>query len=219
MSYIAKYKTLQMSDLKYTNKTKAAFIMLIVMVIILLNNFNTLHNSKKTNEDINAIFNDRLVVEHYIFQYANELHSIKASTIDPQLNDIQKIEAISIALGNIQNIDKLYLKTVLTSNEKLFFNSFLSSCISIKEQIRNKNWTQITNLSNQALQTLGKLSNLQVKEGKTKLDHSTAIHNGNNSFGELEIALLVILTGITTYLLMAKKNKIKVKIPEAPSLN
>jgi hypothetical protein len=37
--------------------------------------------------------------------------------------------------------------------------------------------------------------------------------------GELEIALLVILSGITTYLLMAKKNKIKVKIPEAPSLN
>lgn len=208
-----------MSDLKYTNKTKAAFILLIVMVLILLNNFRTLHNSKKTNEDINAIFNDRLVVEHYIFQYANEIHSIKASAIQAQLNDTQKIEAIALALGNIQNIDKLYLKTVLTSNEKLFFNSFLSACTSITEQNRNKNWNQITNQSNNALQTLGELSNLQIKEGKSKLDHATAIHNGNNSLGELEIALLVILTGITTFLLMAKKNKIKVKIPEAPSLN
>nr|WP_315197285.1 hypothetical protein [uncultured Flavobacterium sp.] len=209
-----------MSDLKkYTNKTKAAFILLIVMVIILLNNFNTLHNSKKTNEDINAIFNDRLVVEHYIFQYANELYSIKAAAIHPELNDDQKIERIAIALGNIQNIDELYLKTVLTLNEKSFFNSFLSSCTAVKEQNRNKNWNQIANSTDQALQTLGKLSDLQIKEGKTKLDHSNAIHNGNNSFGELEIALLVILSGITTYLLMAKKNKIKVKIPEAPSLN
>lgn len=204
---------------RYSNKTKAAFILLIVMVIILLNNFNTLHNSKKTNEDINAIFNDRLVVEHYIFQYANELHSIKADAINPQLNDVLKMEGIAIALGNIQSIDKLYLKTVLTPNEKLFIKSFLSSCATIKDENRNKNWNQITDFSNQALQTLGKLSDLQIKEGKSKLDHSTAIHNGNNSLGELEIALLVILSGITTYLLLAKKNKIKVKIPEAPSLN
>lgn len=209
-----------MSDLKkYSNKTKAAFILLIVMVIILLSNFNTLHNSKKTNEDINAIYNDRLVAEHYIFQYANELHSIKANAIQPQLNDTQKMEGIAIALGNIQTIDKLYSKTVLTPSEESFFKSFLSSCIAIKEQNRNKNWTQIADSSNQALQTLGKLSDLQISEGKSKLDHSTAIHNGNSSLGELEIALLVILTGITTYLLLAKKNKIKVKIPEAPSLN
>ncbi|MGQ7944462.1 MCP four helix bundle domain-containing protein [Flavobacterium sp. WC2509] len=209
-----------MSDLKkYTNKTKAAFILLIVMVIILLSNFNTLHNSKKTNEDINAIFNDRLVVEHYIFQYANELHSIKANAINPQLNELQKMEGIAIALGNMQNIDALYSKTVLTANEGLFFKSFLSSCTTIKERNRNKNWNQIVNSSNQALQTLGKLSHLQIKEGKSKLDHSNALHSGNNSLGELEIALLVILSGITVYLLMAKKDKIKVKIPEAPSLN
>lgn len=209
-----------MKDLKkHSNKTKATFILLIVMVVILLNNFKTLHDSEKTNEDINAIYNDRLVVEHYIFQYANELHSIRANAIHPLLNDIQKMEEIAIALGSIQNIDKLYLKTVLTPNEKTFFKSFLLSCSTIKEQNRNKKWDEITNSSDQALQILADLSNLQIKEGKAKLDHSTAIHNGNNSLGELEIALLVILSGITAYFLLAKKNKIKVKIPEAPSLN
>ena len=205
---------------KYSNKTKAAFILLVVMVLILLNNFKALQNSKRTNEDINAIFNDRLVVENYIFQYANEIHSIKADAINPLLNDIQKIEEIAIALGNIKSIDKLYLHTVLTPLEVSFFKSFLSSCVAIKEQNLQKKWNSITNSSDQALQTLEKLSNLQVKEGKSKLDHSTAIHNGNNSLAELEMALLVILSGITTYLLLANKNnKIKVKIPEAPSLN
>ena len=110
---------------KYSNKTKAAFILLVVMVLILLNNFKALQNSKRTNEDINAIFNDRLVVENYIFQYANEIHSIKADAINPLLNDIQKIEEIAIALGNIKSIDKLYLHTVLTPLEVSFFKSFL----------------------------------------------------------------------------------------------
>lgn len=206
---------------KYSNKTKAAFILLIVMVLILLNNFKALQNSKKTNEDINAIFNDRLVVENYIFQYANEIHSIKADAINPLSNDIQKMEGIAIALGNIKNIDKLYLNTVLTPIEVTFFKSFLSSCSAIKKLNLEKKWDQITNSSDQALQTLEKLSNLQIKEGKSKLDHSTAIHNGNNSLAEFEMALLVVLSGITTYLLLANKNndKIKVKIPEAPSLN
>jgi hypothetical protein len=209
-----------MKDLKnYSNKTKAAFVLLIVMAIILLNNFNTLHNSKTTNENINAIFNDRLVVEQYIFQYANELHSIKAFAINPQLNDTQKKEAILIALNNIQNIDKFYLKTVLTLKEKQFFKSFVSFCATIGRQNQDKNWDQMANSSNQALQTVEKLSQLQIREGKAKLDNSNAIHHGNNSLGELQIALLVILCGITTYLLMAKKTKIKVKIPEAPSMN
>lgn len=209
-----------MKDLKsYSNKTKAAFVLVIVMVIILLNNFNTLYNSKKTNADINAIYNDRLVVEHYIFQYANELHSIKANAIQTQLNETQKKEAIMIALNNIQNIDKNYLKTVLTTNEEIFFKSFLASCALINKQNQNKNWNQITHSSNQGLETLEKLSQLQITEGKAKLEHSNAIHHGNNSLGELQIALLVILCGITTFLLMAKKTKIKVKIPEAPSMN
>jgi len=202
---------------KYSNKTKAAFILLIVMVIILLNNFNTLQDSKERNENINAIFNDRLVVERYIFHYANELHFIKAKAIQINLDDSQKSQNISNALNKIKSIDALYLKTVLTANEEQFFKSFLSSCATINKQTQNKNWSQIGNSSNQALETLEKLSNLQIKEAKLKVDNSNALHNGLTSLGELEIALLVVLSGITTYLLMAKK--IKVKIPEAPSLN
>lgn len=203
----------------YSNKTKAAFVLVIVMVIILLNNFNTLNNSKKANENINAIYSDRLVAEQYIFQYANQLHTIKANAIQQKLNDIEKKESIIIALNNIQNTDKFYLKTVLTSNEERYLKSFMSSCEAIKNFNKNKNWNQIAKSCNQALDTLEKLSELQITEGKARLDNSNAIHSGNSSLGELQIALLVILCGITTYLLMAKKTKIKVKIPEAPSMN
>ena len=112
-----------MKDLKkYSTKTKAAFVLLIVMFIILLNNFNTLQNSKKTNEDINTIYNDRLVVARYIFQYANELYFIKTNAVETKLNDTQKKNKIPTAVKNIKNLDKLYLQPVLTPKEKICFD-------------------------------------------------------------------------------------------------
>lgn len=209
-----------MKDLKkYNNKTKAAFVLLIVMLIILLSNFNTLQNSKKTNENINAIHKDRLVAARYIFQYANALHFIKANTLATTLEDVQKKEIIRTALLRIQNIDRLYLNTVLTPKEKTAFTTFRASCFTIEKQSENNNWQQVRLTSNQALQTLELLSQIQTEEGQSKLAQSNALHKGNTLLGELQIALLVILGGCALYLLMVKKNKINIKIPESPSLN
>ena len=209
-----------MKDLKkYSNKTKAAFIILIVMFIILMSNFNTLQNSKKTNEDINTIYKDRLVVARYIFQYTNALYSIKTDAVTTTLNDIQKKNQIIIALKNIENIDKLYLKTVLTSKEKTSLNIFLASCSEIFKEAQNKNWSQVNNLSTQALETLELLSQIQSEEGKSKLTNSNTLHTDNTLLGQLQIALLVILGGIALYLLIGKKNKITIKIPEPQSMN
>ncbi len=209
-----------MKDLKkYSNKTKAAFIILIVMFIILMSNFNTLQNSKKTNEDINTIYKDRLVVARYIFQYTNALYSIKTDAVTTTLNDIQKKNQIIIALKNIENIDKLYLKTVLTSKEKTSLNIFLASCSEIFKEAQNKNWLQVNNLSTQALETLELLSQIQSEEGKSKLTNSNTLYTDNTLLGQLQIALLVILGGIALYLLIGKKNKITIKIPEPQSMN
>jgi len=209
-----------MKDLKkYSNKTKAAFVLLLVMLIILLSNFNTLQNSKKTNENINAIHKDRLVVARYIFQYANALHFIKANTLETELDDTQKKEQIKASIQSIQNIDRLYLETVLTPKEKNSFKAFQASCSAIGQQSQNKNWLQARQSSDQALQTLELLSQIQIEEGQSKLAHSNELHKGNTLLGELQIALLVILGSCALYLLMVKKNKISIKIPESPSLN
>lgn len=209
-----------MKDLKkYSNKTKAAFVLLIVMLIILLSNFNTLQNSKKTNENINALHKDRLVVARYIFQYANALHSIKANTLETQLDDGQKKEKIMAGIQSILSLDPLYLKTVLTPKEKTSFRAFQASCLTIVRESQNKNWRQVRLSSDQALQSLELLSQIQIEEGQSKLAQSNALHNGNTLLGELQIALLVVLGGCALYLLIIKKKKIFVKVPESPSLN
>lgn len=209
-----------MKDLKkYSNKTKAAFILLIVMLIILLGNFNTLQNSKNVNKNINEIFNDRLVVAHYIFQYSKELHFIKAEAEKLDLSDNIKKDEIIHTLDVIHNIDDLYAKTVLTNKEKQYFDTFLISCKEINKQVANKNWSKIASLSHDALLTLESLSQIQIQEGKAKLASANAMYSKNNSLGQLQIALLIILGGITFYLLIVKKIKRTIKIPEPPSMN
>jgi len=208
-----------MKDLKkYSNKMKAAFILLIVMLIILLGNFNTLRNSKNVNDNINAIYKDRLVVAHYIFQYSKELHFIKAEAEKLNLSDTIKKREINHTLDIIHNIDDLYTKTVLTNKEKQHFDMFLQSCKEINKQVENKNWNEIANSSANALKTLESLSQIQIEEGKAKLAAANAMYSKNNSLGQLQIALLIILGGITFYLLI-KKIKKTIKIPEPPSLN
>lgn len=204
---------------KYSNKTKAAFILLIVMLIIILSNFNTLQNSKKVNENINAIYKDRLVVAHYIFQYSEELHFIKAEAEKLNLNDTIKTDEIFSTLKVIHSIDDLYTKTVLTPTERIFFQNFLASCVAIDKQTQNRNWSQIVKLSDKALKTLEQLSQIQITEGKAKLASANAMYNDTNSLGQLEIALLIVLGGITFYLLIVKKIKRRIRIPEPPSMN
>ncbi|WP_428232944.1 MCP four helix bundle domain-containing protein [Flavobacterium sp.] len=209
-----------MKDLKkYSNKTKAAFILLIVMLIILLGNFNTLLNSKNVNENINAIYKDRLVVAHYIFQYSKELHFIKAEAEKLDLSDTIKKNEIIHTLSIIHTIDDLYAKTVLTNKEKQYFDAFLLSCREINKHVASKDWSKIAVLSHEALITLESLSQIQIQEGKAKLASANAMYSKNNSLGQLQIALLIILGGITFYLLIVKKIKRSIKIPESPSMN
>ncbi|MFH7019146.1 hypothetical protein [Flavobacterium sp. FlaQc-47] len=209
-----------MKDLKkYSNKTKAAFILLIVMLVILLGNFNTLQNSKNVNENINAIYKDRLVVAHYIFQYYKQLHFIKTEAEKPDLSDTSKKNEIIRTLNSIHDIDNLYAQTVLTNKEKQYFDAFLNSCREINKQVLNKNWNKIAVSSDEAMKTLEALSQIQIQEGKAKLAGANTMYSKNNSLGQLQIALLIILGGITFYLLILKKIKRSIKIPEPPSLN
>jgi len=209
-----------MKDLKkYSNKKKAAIILLVVMLIILLGNFNTLQNSKNVNENINAIYNDRLVVANYIFEYSKQLHFIKGEAEKLDLSDTIKKSEIIHTMDIIHNIDDLYARTVLTNKEKQYFDAFLSSCREINKLVSDKNWSRIAIASTEALKTLESLSDIQIEEGKLKLATANAMYSKNNSLGQLQIALLIILGGITFYLLIVKKVKKSIKIPEPPSLN
>lgn len=209
-----------MKDLNNLNKkTKAAAVLILVTVLLLVGNYFNGQNSKKTNESIKAIYNDRLMVSHYIFQYTNAIHQIKTESVQTTQNDSDKQAFISSQLQSISALDKQYLKTVLTPQEKIQFKSFQNQCVAIKTMTQNKDWQKIEQWSSQTLETLEILANIQIEEGKTELTTANTIHAGNQIFSQFEIILFIVLACLSFYLLVLKKMKIKIKIPEGPSLN
>lgn len=209
-----------MRDINTINrKTKAAAVLILVTILLLISNYFIGLNSKKTNENMKAIYNDRLMVSHYIFQYTNAIHQINAYSIQVNTSDFEKQNFISKVLQNTNSIDKKYLSTVLTAKEKKEFKSFQNQCTAIQTANEKKDWKKIAVLSQQSLQTLEVLAQIQIDEGKTALTTANALHNGNKIFAQFEIALFIILACLSAYLLVLKKMKIKIKIPEAPSMN
>ncbi|MEN9907660.1 MAG: hypothetical protein RLZZ540_801 [Bacteroidota bacterium] len=209
-----------MRDINTINKkTKAAAVLIFVTILLLISNYFIDLNSKKTNESIKAIYNDRLMVSHYIFQYTNAIHQIKIRAIQINPNDSEKQSFVSKRLQNISNIDKKYLATVLTPEEKKLFKTFQNQCAAIQTMNQSKDWQKIAQLSNQSLHTLEVLAQIQIDEGKTELTTANTLHNGNKIFAQFEMGLFIILGCLSAYLLVLKKMEVKIKIPESPSLN
>ena len=208
-----------MRDINTINrKTKAAAVLIFVTILLLISNYFIALNSKKTNESIQAIYNDRLMVSHYIFQYTNAIHQIKsAAASDPLTSEEQKL--ITDRLQSIRTLDQKYLATVLTAEEKRQFALFRNQCSAIETMNQNKDKQKITEWSTKSLQTLEKLAQIQIDEGKTELTTANTLHNGNQIFTQLEIGLFIILGCLSSYLLVLKKMKVKIKIPEPPSMN
>jgi hypothetical protein len=104
----------------------------------------------------------------------------KKNAAETNTTDFQKREEILAALKKIQNIDKLYLQTVLTPKVKKYFKTFVTYSAAINSATQNENWNQVRNNSTNALQTLEQLSKIQSEYGKSKLTHSNSIYKGNN---------------------------------------
>ncbi|MFA9191978.1 MCP four helix bundle domain-containing protein [Flavobacterium sp. FZUC8N2.13] len=209
-----------MRDINTINsKTKAAAVLILVTILLLISNYFIGLNSKKTNENMKAIYNDRLMVSHYIFQYTNAIHQIKTHIIEANPSGFEKQNFVSKRLENTNTIDKKYLATILTAEEKKQFKNFQNQCVAMQVANQKKDWKELTQLIEQSLETLEILAQIQIDEGKTAFTTANALHNGNKIFAQFEIALFIILACLSAYLLVLKKMKIKIKIPEAPSMN
>lgn len=209
-----------MKDINSINRnTKAAAVLIFVTILLLISNYFMGLNSKKTNETIQAIYNDRLMVSHYVLQYTHAIYQIKETVSSLKTIDSDKQQLVRNRLKTIHEIDKKYLKTILTPEEKKQFRIFQNQCMAIQNQNKDKNWQKIIQLNQQTLASLEILARIQVDEGKTALIIANALHDGNRFFAQFEIALYIILACLSAYLLVLKKMKVKIKIPEEPSMN
>ncbi|AWG20691.1 hypothetical protein FFWV33_03625 [Flavobacterium faecale] len=209
-----------MKDIKQLNrKSKAAMVLIFVTLLLLISNYFIGQNSKKTNEHIRAIYNDRLLVSHYIFQYNNTIHQIIAAASQPKATEGKTQIWIQNQIEAMEVLHKKYLQTVLTIDEQVHFSKLQQQCTQLVVLSEQYRWEETTYLAHQTLLTLTTLSQLQIDEGKTTLTTANALHSGNQLVTQFEVGLFILLGCLSMYLLVLKKMKYNIKIPQAPSLN
>lgn len=198
----------------------AALLLFVVLVLVLLTNFGERNNAVKINKAVASLYEDRLVVGSYIFDYAQHLQSIGETAGNPETASLQKTKAIKVESEKIKQLHHLYLKTVLTPQEKKEFDVFFNLCKNIEKQTLASEFELVKSTTTKGIELLKSLSKLQVAEGKMQMANVTSLYTFSNFYSHFELAVLIVIALIIQALVLsARKQNHASSLPENISLN
>ncbi|ATL49053.1 hypothetical protein COR50_18795 [Chitinophaga caeni] len=179
-----------------TRYTIACVLVGIMVILILVNVFEKLSNSK-LDRSIQSIYADRLLPATYLHQISHNLYEqeILATTSS-------NTEKLQQHRDRIQAIIRDYETTYLTAEEQRYWLQFKSQLNDFYRADAQGKQQELTALQS----TLQDLSRLQIGEGQNLKTHSTSLIGSNNLSIQLELALAIIL-GIVVIILLLKPNK------------
>lgn len=201
------------------NKIRIAILLTFIIAIIVGKNVLERRSFNDLGKSFISVYEDRLVVEGYIFSISENLFRIKLL-----VNHCELESDYSDVIKDIEVLEEKILKTVddfektgLTANEAIFLEDFRRI---IEESLRINNYDLLFSESDginiaqvskynesieQALIDLEKLSEIQMEEGKRMADEADRVVNKSKIWAQFELAALVILAGIIYLLLYTKR--------------
>lgn len=189
------------------NKWRAAIVSTIVIVVMLVISMLGKKNVDDLSLSFKSVYEDRLVVEQYIFKmsallYENQLELFKLEQAEMPTLVHAEILANTKAVSAI--IDQ-YAHTYLTQKEEEVFHAFRKLLEEISVAEREMISSQTGSLDQQksiellstkyknALTQLNDLSNIQLAVAKEMLDESDKLAAGHVVMSKLEIAILILV--------------------------
>jgi transcriptional regulator of acetoin/glycerol metabolism len=201
------------------NKLTASVLLAVVLGLVLLNNLDERQNSDRLRHAIATMYEDRLVVEGYIFDLSEEVHSIQAA-IDEMSCNTKRDEAIAESLSEIKNLNAAYAKTTLTTAEEAEFNLFTASIADLETSIEDENFQMSKRLSKESLALLYNLSDIQLDEANRVKQGSEHILNYGKTSSQFEMAVLIVIAIVLQIIVFASPSITRSKERRvAPSLN
>ncbi len=204
------------------NKLKTAIVLTFLLLVIFGKNILDRKNFNELEETFISVYEDRLVVESYIFSISENLFRIKLL-----VNHCWEESDYSNALKEIEQYEEMILQTVetfektnLTDAEEVFLTDFREI---IETNLRIGDYellyseasginTEQVHIYNQyierAISDLEKLSQIQIDEGKKLAENSEKVVTRSRIWAQFEIAALVILV-LIIYLLIYTSRTIK----------
>ncbi|MFN3802111.1 MCP four helix bundle domain-containing protein [Belliella pelovolcani] len=203
-----------------TNKLKAAIVLTFLLLVIFGKNILDRKNFNELEASFISVYEDRLVVESYIFSISENLFRIKLL-----VNHCWEESDYSHVLEEIEDYEEQILKTVetfertnLTVAEEQFLTDFkeivmnklrINDYESLYSEEAGINTTQV-HIYNEhierAIKDLEKLSQIQIEEGRRLADNSEKVVNRSRIWAQFEIAALAMLLLIIYLLIYTSRN-------------
>jgi hypothetical protein len=209
---------------------KAAAILTAVIVLVSAVTLMEKSNVSELGNSFSSVYEDRLVVESYIYKFSDYLYQKKLLVDDCQSQQHAAELRAKITLHNdaILKMIANYEQTKLTVSEAKYFtdfkrnitdiialeNSMLDQASTTFEQRRSGFDQQV----DQALSNLDHLSTIQLSEGKALNENSKKIIAGSEMLTQFELVVLIIIAVIIQMLIFAS-NTFKAKFPQNPHMN
>ncbi|MEP1955117.1 MAG: MCP four helix bundle domain-containing protein, partial [Algoriphagus sp.] len=176
---------------------------------------------KNISSTFTEVYNDRLVVEGYIFRISENLFRIQklVDHCDSNYDYSRVVDEIAAHEQSILEIVNNFEKTNLTTSEEQYLKDFRSI---IENDLQIKNYSLLysdssgVNLSqvqlydkkiSKAQEDLDNLSKIQMEEGEKLINKANIIINRTQIWSQFEVALLIILS-LTLYLLLFRNKMI-----------
>ena len=213
-------------------KSKAAFLLAGVLVLVLVKNMLDSSNVSKLGNSFAAVYEDRLLVESYIYQLSGHLYQKKMMVDNCASGENVDLlqEKLNAHNGKINTLLLDYGKTRLTPAEATYFSSFQQSMAHIREletrylqtqesgRAGGQTKHQIDRQYGVAANQLNQLSHIQVAEGKRLNDQSKQIIAGSTILTQFELVLIIGIGIMIQMLVFASKSKLST-FPQNPMLN
>lgn len=212
-------------------KAKAALILGVVFLLILGKNWYDERNVAALGNSFASVYEDRLVVESYIYQLSDHLYQ-KKSLID-NCSSQENRKNLQSKLGEhnaaISALILDYEKTKLTSAESASFESFKQNIASIQvletkylasaETALPVSKAGLEKRYGITIKNLHQLSGIQLAEGKLLNEQSKAIVAGSSVLTQFELAVLIGIGLIIQGLIFATRSIVPKKPQQHFSLN
>lgn len=213
-------------------KISAALLLTAIFVLLFVKNMVDNSNVSRLGSSFSSVFEDRLVVESYIYRMSEHLFR-KKIMIDSS-STRSAVVAIRPAIDGynetIREIIVAYEQTKLTQEEDRYFDSFRNR---VSELARLENTymdaveagstgeelrARINKQFNEASFFLDQLSGIQISEGKILNDNSKKIVAGSSLLAHFEIGIIVAI-GLMVVVLVFESTSVFSKTPQNSSLN
>lgn len=201
-------------------KVKIALVLTFLVIIIFGKNLFERKNFNELGDSFISFYEDRLVVESYIFSISEKLFRIKLliNHCEFESDYTNTVQEISDYEQRILRLVKEFEKTQLTTTEEQFLNDFkriISDNLRIADYtllyseekgINEQKVKEYNTYIERALKDLEKLSQIQVNEGQKLAMNSDKVVNRSKIWSQFELAALIILLGIIYFLIYSSKS-------------